>query len=104
MQSVQPVPWDSRQIKDFNFPDLGITDAFDIKQNVRGIAQYLSKMLELWHNNPKQLECALASYFKGYTGFKRDEGCMDSKTAGYVGNIIAKYQEIVQLKQNMKIS
>ncbi len=82
------------QIKSMNFPDLEITDAFDIAQNAKGTAQYLKKMLLLWNNHPKQVEYALASYFKGHNGFKRDGCVMDQKTANYVNNIVDKYQEV----------
>lgn len=90
------------QIKSMNFPDLEITDAFDIAQNTKGTARYLKQMLALWSNHPQQVECALASYFKGYNGFKRDGGTMDPKTANYVNNIIAKYHEVIELKRSMR--
>jgi soluble lytic murein transglycosylase-like protein len=90
------------QIKSMNFPDLEITDAFDIAQNAKGTARYLKQMLSLWNNHPQQIEYALASYFKGHNGFRR-EGCtMDQKTSNYVNNIIAKYQEVKELKRTMR--
>ena len=91
------------QIKAMNFPDLAITDPFNIEQNVRGTAQYLKKMISLWDKHPNQLELGLASYFKGYTGVKREVNPMDAKTTGYVSNILDKYQEISQLKQRDKL-
>ena len=91
------------QIKTMNFPDLAITDPFNIEQNVRGTAHYLKKMISLWDKHPKQLELGLASYFKGYMGVKREVNHMDAKTTGYVNNILDKYQEISQLKQGVKL-
>ena len=91
------------QIKAMNFPDLAITDPFNIEQNVRGTAQYLKKMISLWDKHPKQLELGLASYFKGYTGVKREVNPMDAKTTGYVSNILDKYQEMSQVKQGVKL-
>ena len=91
------------QIKAMNFPDLAITDPFNIEQNVRGTAQYLKEMIALWDKHPEQLELGLASYFKGYTGVKRGGSVMDAKTAGYVGNILDRYQEISQGKQGVKL-
>lgn len=90
------------QIKSMNFPDLEITDAFDIAQNTKGTARYLKKMLSLWNDHPQQIEYALASYFKGHNGFKRDGCAMDQKTAKYVDNIIAKYYEVIRIKEGKK--
>lgn len=86
------------QIKSMNFPSLEISDPFDIHQNARGTALYLKRMLSLWNDHPQQIEYALASYFKGHNGFKRDGCVMDQKTANYVNNIIAKYHEVRELK------
>ncbi len=91
------------QIKAMNYPDLAITDPFNIEQNIRGTAQYLNQMICKWDKHPQQLEMGLASYFKGYTGVKRAANPMDAKTSGYVHTILDKYQEISQLKQNIKL-
>lgn len=42
--------------------DMGVTDIFDVAQNIAGGTQYLSKMLEMFNNN---LDLALAGYNAG---------------------------------------
>jgi hypothetical protein len=107
------------QIKDFNYPSLGISDPFNITENVRGTTKYLKEMLSNWQktkeNHTKKetepeaksyesmgqvekVKLALASYYKGFTAVKNENGELDSKTEGYVGDILGFYDEIESIR------
>jgi hypothetical protein len=51
--------------------DMGVTDIFDIAQNIAGGTQYLSKMLEMFNND---LTLALAAYNAGPGAVQRYKG------------------------------
>jgi membrane-bound lytic murein transglycosylase MltF len=103
------------QIKDFNFSSLNIINPHDIEQNVSGTTQYLKEMLLNWQkrmnqapeyrqegkrvpiNETEKVQLALASYYKGFTAVNR-EG-FDTKTKGYVDDILKYYEEITRSKK-----
>ena len=89
------------QIKDFNYPALGITDPFDILQNTRGTMAYIKKMLTGWDSESTQTSLALASYFKGYGAVRRADKKVDIKTKKYVEDILETYAQIKDYKANM---
>lgn len=89
------------QIKDFNYPALGITDPFDIIQNTRGTMTYIKKMLTGWDSESTQTSLALASYFKGYGAVRRADKKVDIKTKKYVEDILETYAQIKDYKANM---
>ena len=89
------------QIKDFNYPALGITDPFDIIQNTRGTMTYIKKMLTGWDSESTQTSLALASYFKGYGAVRRADKIVDIKTKKYVEDILETYAQIKDYKSNM---
>jgi len=75
--------------------ELGVTDPFDIEQNIDGGAKYLKKMLDM-HGNVKEL--ALAAYNAGpgtlqWRGVKNisDINKLPSETRSYVKNIMKNY-------------
>lgn len=100
------------QIKDFNFKSLEINDPFNIKENVKGTTKYLKEMLSRWEakqaieqdgkakdiSQDEKVRLALASYYKGYSAVKKDEGKLDQKTNGYVKDILKYYEELISYK------
>ncbi|MFN8577186.1 MAG: lytic transglycosylase domain-containing protein [Candidatus Sericytochromatia bacterium] len=67
--------------------DLGVTDAYDIKQNVKGTIDYLSQLLKIFKGN---LELSLASYNMGPNAVKRiieQNNDIPSNVKEYVYNI-----------------
>ncbi|HGG0417507.1 TPA: lytic transglycosylase domain-containing protein [Clostridium sporogenes] len=75
--------------------ELGVTNPFDIEQNIDGGAKYLKKMLDM-HGNVKEL--ALAVYNAGpgtlqWRGVKNisDINKLPSETRNYVKNIMKNY-------------
>lgn len=86
------------QIKDFNFKSLEINDPYDIKQNISGTTNYLKRMVGRWKETSESTHLALASYYKGPNAIKRAGGKYDSKTAGYVNDILKNYDEIKSVR------
>jgi soluble lytic murein transglycosylase-like protein len=89
------------QIKDFNYPSLGITDPFDIIQNTRGTMTYIKKMLGRWDSESAQTSLALASYFKGYGAVSRANKMVDVQTKKYVEDILATYDKLKEYKTTL---
>ena len=66
--------------------DLGVTNPFDIKQNIDGGVRYLKKMMEMFGGNVKQ---ALSAYNAGPGTVKRYKGDVPySETRQYVDKVI----------------
>ena len=66
--------------------DMGVTNPFDIKQNIDGGARYLKKMMEMFGGNVKQ---ALSAYNAGPGTVKRYKGDVPySETRQYVDKVI----------------
>lgn len=85
------------QIKDFNYDSLGITNPFDIKQNVKATVAYLHDMLTQWPGHADPIAMALASYYQGYTATKKARR-LNRKTKVYVRNILKTYK-VLQKKR-----
>jgi soluble lytic murein transglycosylase-like protein len=102
------------QIKDFNYKSLEINDPFNIRDNVKGTTRYLKEMLSNWEkkNNLKKdgkakaisqdekVMLALASYYKGFSAVKKENGQLDKQTNGYVKDILKYYDELITLREN----
>jgi soluble lytic murein transglycosylase-like protein len=66
--------------------DMGVTNPFDIKQNIDGGVRYLKKMMEMFGGNVKQ---ALSAYNAGPGTVKRYKGDVPySETRQYVDKVI----------------
>jgi soluble lytic murein transglycosylase-like protein len=77
--------------------DLGVTDAYDIDQNLKGTASYLSWLLRNWQTHPQGRDYALASYNWGIGHMKRQVAAGSSLTsaqAGYVRRILTHYEQL----------
>lgn len=111
------------QIKDFNYPSLGISDPFNITENVKGTTRYLKEMLTNWHKTKEsydkkknestessfqeldyvdKVKLSLASYYKGFTAVKNENGELDEKTSGYVNDILKFYDEISSIRTSIE--
>ena len=53
------------QLIDSTARKMGVTDPFDVEQNVRGSIGYFKQLLDIWNGYPDQIERALASYNAG---------------------------------------
>lgn len=45
--------------------DMGVTDPFDIEQNINGTTRYLAWLGKVWEKHPQRWEMVLASYLAG---------------------------------------
>ena len=84
------------QIKSFNYKALNIKNPFDIKQNIRGTAQYIKEMIAIWKHDNNAVELAFASYFKGAQAVKNMNQKIDEESHKYVNGILEKYKRIKQ--------
>jgi soluble lytic murein transglycosylase-like protein len=78
------------QIKDFNYEALGITDPFDIRQNVSGTVAYFTQMRKNWAGHAEVNTMALASYYQGYSSVRASRR-LARKTRAYVREILREY-------------
>jgi len=53
------------QLIDSTAAGMGVTDPFDIEDNLRGSLGYFKKLLDKWEGNSNQVDLALASYLQG---------------------------------------
>jgi soluble lytic murein transglycosylase-like protein len=77
--------------------DLGVSDAYDIDQNLKGTANYLSWLLRNWQTHPQGRDYALASYNWGIGHMKRQAAAGESLTSaqlGYVRKILTHYENL----------
>jgi len=70
---------------------MGVTDSFDIDQNVMGTVKYIRLMLDRWDGHDNQVALALASYKEGYGSIKSNGGNYSEGTARYLKDIMALY-------------
>lgn len=77
--------------------DLGVSDAYDIDQNLKGTASYLAWLLRNWQAHPQGRDYALASYNWGIGTMKRQVAAGNALTSaqtGYVQRILTHYQQL----------
>lgn len=74
--------------------EAGVTDLYNIEENIKATAMYLKKMLDLWQNNLDQLKLALASYKEGFGTVSRSGGRYSEHTAGYIADILEICQKL----------
>ncbi len=79
------------EIKDFNYEALGITDPFDIRQNVSGTVAYFAQMRKNWVDHAQVNTMALASYYQGYSSVRASRR-LARKTRAYVRDILREYK------------
>ncbi|MBI5700931.1 lytic transglycosylase domain-containing protein [Candidatus Saganbacteria bacterium] len=71
---------------------LGVTDPFDIEQNIKGTVRYIKSLLDRFPNSNK-IPNAIAGYFEGPNGILRNGG-FKLKSKSYVEDILAIYNKI----------
>ena len=77
--------------------DLGVADAYDIEQNLKGTTNYLSWLLRNWQTHPQGREYALASYNWGIGHMKRQAATGEQLTSAqqnYVRKILTHYENL----------
>jgi hypothetical protein len=75
--------------------DLGVTNSFDVRQNIEGSVRYVARNLGRWHGFSDQLNRTLASYNAGFGAVTRFNGIPPyretinyvSKINGYIGEL-----------------
>lgn len=67
--------------------ELGVTDPFDVAQNLGGTARYLAKLRRAWADHPEQDAMALASYFAGIGTLTRQAKRQEPLTAAQAGYV-----------------
>lgn len=76
------------QLTDSTAKGMGVTDSFDIVQNLRGSLGYLRKMQLKWQEYPDANERALASYLQGPRTVEKAGG-VPSSAKYYIDDIMA---------------
>lgn len=73
---------------------LGISDPFDIEQNVKGTTRYMKSLLDRFKDKPdKQVIFSIGGYLEGPNALKRNGG-FTSATRGYIEDILKIYYKI----------
>jgi soluble lytic murein transglycosylase-like protein len=77
---------------------LGVTDAYDAEQNVRGGARYLRALLDRFGS----LELAVAAYNAGPAAVRRYGGVPPYlETRAYVRNVLTRYRELGRVSKSV---
>ncbi|MFH1826540.1 MAG: transglycosylase SLT domain-containing protein [bacterium] len=72
---------------------VGITNPYDIDQNAKGTARYMSYLLDRFKNQGQRVSFALAGYLEGPNAVARKLG-YKPHTAAYVRDILQTYHKI----------
>ena len=84
------------QIMPINHKNLGITNAFDIQQNVSGTTIYLRHLMDRWSKEAdRSLELTLASYNEGPNAIAKQNKTWKDKTNPYIQDIVAIYHRFI---------
>lgn len=73
---------------------LGVTDPFDIEDNVRGTVRYMKSLFDRFPD-PNKISYSIAGYFEGPNAVMRQDG-FHAKSKSYVEDIIKIYNKIPQ--------
>jgi soluble lytic murein transglycosylase-like protein len=71
----------------------GVTNAFDIDQNVKGTVRYIKYLLGRFKDYSNQVSFALAGYLEGPNAVARNQG-YKPHTKAYIQDIMAVYNKI----------
>lgn len=77
--------------------DMGVENAYDVEQNLRGTTNYLAWLLSLWANHPHQRELALAAYSSGPGRVMRQVKSnerLDASQLRYVNRVLSHLQHL----------
>lgn len=86
------------QIMPVNYKQLGISDPYDISQNVRGTVKYFKKLLNIYKGESIQISYALAAYKNGCPAVKRCKGNFLKSTTGYIKDIVEIFHKLENAK------
>jgi len=76
------------QIMDFNFDSLGISNPYNIEENIRGSVAYFYQKLIDFKDKTLQVKLALASYKEGSGAIKRAGFSYSDHTSQYIEDIL----------------
>ncbi len=82
------------QIMEFNFAVLGISNPYNIEENIKGTTAYLQTKLLDFQDSPEQLRLGLAAYKEGSGAVQRAGNAYSEHTADYVNDILRLYSQI----------
>lgn len=92
------------QLMGSTYRNLGVTNPFDIQENVRATLQYLRDLISIWDGHSLQLSYAIAAYLRGPEAVKRSGGKFSHFTLTYLNIILKKYHAICSIEKNVKLS
>ncbi len=81
------------QLIDSTAREMGVSDPFDIQQNLRGSIGYFKRMLDKWSGYSDQTDRAIASYLQGPGTVKRVGG-VPSSARRYINDIYSYRDKI----------
>jgi len=82
------------QLMPVNIQIYGVSDPFDIAQNIRASSKMMRELINAWDGD---MNYALASYFEGINAIKRNKGNpFKPGTANYVYRVYSKYNAMKQ--------
>jgi soluble lytic murein transglycosylase-like protein len=82
------------QLIDSTASNMGVSDPFNIDQNLDGSFKYFRQMLDIWQGHDNQMVMALAGYLTGPRVVK-DCNCVPDSSQPYITDII-NYAETIR--------
>lgn len=75
--------------------DVGVVNALDPEENIRGTTAYLSRLMETWKGRADQVECALASYYVGHRVVRENNGVPPVESVRkFVDDVLSNYRSL----------
>lgn len=90
------------QLMGSTYRQLGVTNPFDIEENIEATMHYLKDLVTMWDGHSLQLSYAVASYLRGPDLVVRSNGKFSKFTLQYLGLILKKYQAICSIEDHLK--
>lgn len=69
--------------------NIGLSNPYDIEQNIQGTAFYLKQLMDSWAGYKRQISLALASYKEGISRVKSRSGSYTGHTQKYINDIFS---------------
>jgi len=80
------------QLIDSTAHNMGISDPFDIDQNLNGSIKYFKILMDKWAGDPNQINLALAGYLVGPRAV--DVNSLSDKTKDYISSVLSARDSI----------